>query len=68
MHARDSADKRLEEGGAYVVVKVIPGSTAKAGGATESEAIVKDNGDGSYTATYSVEMRGDYEVRLCPTP
>ena len=33
-----------------------------AGGAKEAEAIVKDNGECSYTATYSVESRGDYQV------
>jgi hypothetical protein len=62
IQARDSRDKNLTEGGDYVVVKVIPGTTATAGGAKEAEAIVKDNGDGSYTATYSVESRGDYQV------
>lgn len=62
IHAKDSRDKKLEAGGDYVVVKVLPGNTAKATGARESEAIVKDNGDGSYTATYSVDARGDYEV------
>ncbi len=62
IQARDARDKNLNEGGDYVVVRVIPGSTALAAGAKESEAIVKDNGDGSYTATYSVEARGDYQV------
>ena len=64
IQARDSRDKKLAEGGDYVVVRVIPGSTALAAGAKVSEAIVKDNGDGSYTATYSVEARGDYQVVL----
>jgi len=64
IQARDSRDKNLTEGGDYVVVRVIPGTTAMAGGAKEAEAIVKDNGDGSYTATYSVESRGDYQVGL----
>ena len=47
-----------------MVVRVVPGATALAQGAKESEAIVKDNNDGTYTATYSVECRGDYEVAL----
>lgn len=64
IQARDGRDQKLSEGGDYVVVRVIPGSTARAAGAKESEAIVKDNGDGSYTATYSVEARGDYQVGL----
>ena len=50
-----------------MVVKVIPGTSALAQGAKESEAIVKDNNDGTYTATYSVEYRGDYEVHLFAT-
>lgn len=64
IQARDSRDKNLTEGGDYVVVRVTPGPTALAAGAKESEAIVKDNADGSYTATYSVEARGDYQVIL----
>ena len=67
IQARDSRDKKLTEGGDYVVVRVIPGSTALAAGAKESEAIVKDNEDGSYTATYSVEARGDYQVAFTAT-
>lgn len=62
IQTRDSKDKKLTNGGDYVVVRVIPGASALSQGAKESEAIVKDNNDGSYTATYSVEYRGDYEV------
>ena len=62
IQARDSRDKKLTDGGDYVVVRVIPGASAQAAGAKESEAIVKDNKDGSYSATYSVEARGDYQV------
>lgn len=68
IQARDSRDKKLAEGGDYVVVRVLPGPSAQAAGAKESEAIVKDNGDGSYTATYSVEARGDYQVSLIHAP
>ena len=50
------------------MVRVCPGSAARAGGAQEAQAIVKDNSDGSYTATYSVEARGDYEVLISVTP
>lgn len=51
-----------------MVVQVIPGNTAAAQGAKESEAIVKDNNDGTYTATYSVECRGDYKVESLDLP
>ena len=68
IQARDSRDTRITEGGDYVVVRVCPGPAARAGGAQEAQAIVKDNSDGSYTATYSVEARGDYEVLISVTP
>ena len=67
IQARDSQDKKLTEGGDYVVVGVLPGPNAQAAGAKHSEAIVRDNGDGSYTATYSVEARGDYQVKHLST-
>ena len=59
--AKDSRGKRIRDGGAYVTVTV----TATAG--TEGDAIVvdvKDNEDGTYTATYTVGSRGNYEVIL----
>lgn len=61
--AKDEADKRIREGGAYVTATVNPGNSARAGGAQLVFAEIRDNHDGTYTATYSVEARGDYEVR-----
>ena len=58
--AKDSRGTRIKDGGAYVVV------TARAvGPAANSPPVhgsVKDNKDGSYTATYTVPSRGNYEV------
>ena len=64
IQTRDSNDKKLATGGDYVTVQVTPSKLAATHGAKESQAIVKDNEDGTYTATYSVEYRGDYEVTL----
>lgn len=61
--AKDEVDKRIREGGAYVTATVNPGNSARAGGAQLVFAEIRDNHDGTYTATYSVEARGDYEVR-----
>ena len=62
--AKDETDKRIREGGAYVTATVNPGNSARAGGAELVFADIRDNGDGTYTATYAVEARGDYEVSL----
>lgn len=61
--AKDETGKRIREGGAYVTATVNPGRVARAGGADLVFADIRDNSDGTYTATYSVEARGDYEVR-----
>ena len=66
--AKDEADKRIREGGAYVTATVNPGNSARAGGAQLVFAEIRDNHDGTYTATYSVEARGDYEVRRVRGP
>ncbi|KAK9862675.1 hypothetical protein WJX84_011433 [Apatococcus fuscideae] len=58
--AKDSRGTRIRDGGAYVVV------TARAVGPGTSippvHGSVKDNKDGSYTATYIVPSRGNYEL------
>ena len=64
--AKDARGTRIREGGAYVVVKVTPGSSARAAGAEAVVPDVRDVGDGTYNCTYSVPVRGDYEVR-CPS-
>lgn len=61
--AKDARGTRIREGGAYVVVKVTPGSSARAAGAEAVVPDVRDVGDGTYNCTYSVPVRGDYEVR-----
>jgi hypothetical protein len=60
--ARDSAGKRIREGGAHVLVMVEPPT---APGTTEADAIeaeVVDHSDGTYTASYSVPTKGNYQV------
>ena len=61
--AKDETGKRIRDGGAYVTATVNPGRVARAGGAELVFADIRDNSDGTYTATYTVEARGDYEVR-----
>ncbi len=65
--AKDARGTRIREGGAYVVVRVTPGTSARAAGAEPVSPDVRDAGDGTYICTYSVPARGDYEVRrtLC---
>lgn len=66
--ARDSNGKRIREGGAHVLVMVEPpppppGPAGEQ--AEEPEAIqadVVDHGDGTYTATYAVPTKGNYQV------
>ncbi len=60
--AKDERGTRIREGGAYCVATVRPGNAARAAGADIVTASVKDNNDGTYTASYSVAARGDYEV------
>ena len=62
--AKDERGTRIREGGAYLVATISPGNAARAAGADVVTATVKDNNDGTYTASYSVAARGDYEVRL----
>lgn len=62
--AKDDRGTRIKEGGAYVTAKVVPGSTARAGGAVDIVAAVRDHQDGTYTASYTVPTRGDYQVSL----
>lgn len=60
--ARDAAGRRVREGGAYVLVCV---EAARAGPDAEPIAAeVVDNGDGSYTATYTVPAKGSYELSV----
>ena len=62
--AKDARSKRVTDGGDYVTVQVRPIRNANA---EVLEATVKDQGDGTYTVTYSVSIRGNYEVnsKLC---
>jgi hypothetical protein len=62
--AKDERGTRIREGGAYLVATITPGNAARAAGAEVVVASVKDNNDGTYTASYSVAARGDYEVML----
>ncbi|EFN57239.1 expressed protein [Chlorella variabilis] len=63
--ARDSAGKRIREGGAHILVLVEP--TAAPGAAEEPEPIqaeVVDHGDGTYTASYAVPTKGNYQLHI----
>lgn len=59
--AKDEDGRRLPSGGAKVVVKVSPGPGVDA---AEQLATVRDNGEGTYTATYTVSARGNYTVTV----
>ena len=57
--AKDGRSKRIRDGGAYVRVQVQP---MRGVNAERVDPSIKDHGDGSYTVTYSVSVRGNYEV------
>lgn len=57
--AKDGRSKRIRDGGAYVRVQVQP---MRGVNADPVDPSIKDHGDGSYTVTYSVSTRGNYEV------
>lgn len=57
--AKDGRGKRIREGSAYVRVQVQP---MRGVIAEDVNPVIKDHGDGSYTVTYSVSTRGNYEV------
>ncbi|KAL2486860.1 RNA recognition motif (RRM)-containing protein [Abeliophyllum distichum] len=58
---KDVEGKKVTRGGAQVKVRVVPGVGV---GGSEQDGIVKDMGDGSYTATYVVSQRGNYMVNV----
>jgi Filamin/ABP280 repeat len=60
--AKDSAGKRIKEGGAHVTVKVTPLGLTSSSAEPVEDVSVNDNEDGTYTCTYSVPARGNYEV------
>ena len=59
--AKDGRSKRIRDGGAYVTVQVRPMRGVEADPVSPN---IKDHADGSYTVTYSVSTRGNYEVNL----
>lgn len=61
--AKDGRGKRIREGGAYVRVQV---KAMRGVVAEDVDPVIKDHGDGSYTVTYSVSTRGNYEVSTLP--
>lgn len=63
---RDATGKRVREGGAFILVMVEPTAAPSAAGGEEPEPIqaeVKDHGNGTYTASYEVPTKGNYQVR-----
>lgn len=57
--AKDARSKRVRDGGDYVTVQVRP---MRGVVSDQVQPNIKDQGDGSYTVTYSVSARGNYEV------
>ena len=62
VQSRDARGTQLKEGSCYVTATVTPGSTAQAGGAFAIAVEIRDNNDGTYSGTYAVPSRGDYQV------
>ncbi|KAL6752927.1 hypothetical protein V8C86DRAFT_2738789 [Haematococcus lacustris] len=62
VHVKDSRGKRLKEGGEDVAVRVqaVGGSAS----AQYIEVTVVDNDDGTYTATYTPPIKGNYQVSV----
>ena len=58
---KDTDGRRIPYGGAQITVKITPGAGDPG---PEQYAVVKDHTDGTYTATYSVQRRGDYTVTV----
>ncbi|CAI9778869.1 unnamed protein product [Fraxinus pennsylvanica] len=58
---KDAEGRKVTRGGAQVKVRVVPGVGV---GGSEQDGIVKDMGDGTYTATYVVSKRGNYMVNV----
>lgn len=59
--AKDSDGRKIPNGGAVIKVKVTPGLGV---GGSDVDGIVKDQGDGTYSATYVVPKRGTYMVNV----
>ncbi|KAL3835006.1 hypothetical protein ACJIZ3_009742 [Penstemon smallii] len=59
--AKDAEGRKVEEGGAQVRVRVVPGLGV---GGDEQDGIVKDMEDGTYSVTYVVPKRGNYMVNV----
>ena len=58
---KDSEGRRLPHGGLEIQVRI---RAVTGGEEQEQKALVKDHGDGTYTATYAVAKRGDYTVSV----
>ncbi|XP_059067995.1 uncharacterized protein LOC131075864 isoform X2 [Cryptomeria japonica] len=58
---KDSDGRKMPYGGAQIRVKIKPGLGVVG---NEHEAMVKDNADGTYAATYIVGKRGNYMVHV----
>ncbi|KAJ3683268.1 hypothetical protein LUZ60_013495 [Juncus effusus] len=58
---KDSNGNKIPQGGAVVKAKISPGPGV---GGPDIEAMVKDSNDGTYTITYLVPKRGNYNVHL----
>ncbi|KAL4434070.1 hypothetical protein ABPG75_000511 [Micractinium tetrahymenae] len=64
---RDAAGKRVRDGGAFILVMVEPVAPPGAAPGEEPEPIqaeVKDHGNGTYTASYEVPSKGNYQLHI----
>lgn len=64
---RDATGKRVREGGAFILVMVeptVPPGTAAGEEPEPIQAEVKDHGNGTYTASYEVPSKGNYQLHI----
>uniref|UniRef100_A0A1D1ZP90 Uncharacterized protein n=2 Tax=Auxenochlorella protothecoides TaxID=3075 RepID=A0A1D1ZP90_AUXPR len=60
--AKDSAGRRIRDGGAYVLVTL--DKPAPTGSVVVARAEVTDHGDGTYTALYTCPSKGSYQLTV----
>jgi hypothetical protein len=63
LHAHDAWGRRLTKGGDEVVVRVTPASSSMAVSGAINVNVV-DNGNGTYTASYTAPVKGNYFIAV----
>lgn len=64
VHTKDTSGRFLQEGGAYIVVKIEHQSKTPNQNSVPIEAQIVENGNGSYKVSYSVLEKGSYQVDI----